>query len=350
MQVHRLSYHVKGFVSLADDAIRWMRMVTEKAKHKLKVLIFWQKYGLGAAMSAYEVSERTLYGWQARLKRSKGRPEALNDKSRRPKIVRQRCWPNQMKDRIKQLRREHPNLGKEKIHILLQPYCQANSLRPPSVSTIGNLIRDLGGLRMFPLKVRHNGQIVPIKRAKVVRKPKQFMATYPGHCGSFDTIEKHIHGSRRYVLTFTDLYSRFSLAWATNSHASKAAKEFFTLTTFLFPFPLEYVLTDNGSEFKKHFDLELKRLHREHWRTYPKQPKMNTHDERFNRSLQEEYIDYHEQELLDPTSFNAGLMKHLLWHNTERPHFGIDLKTPVDFITNHDPEDCNMYLTNTFCC
>ena len=347
MQVHRLSYHVRGFVSLADDAIRWTRMITEKAKHKLKVLIFWQRYGLAAAMSAYEISERTLYGWQAKLKKGKGRPEFLNDKSKRPKAVRQRQWPDQIKDQIKKLRKEHPNLGKEKIYILLQPYCQANNLKCPSVSTIGNLIRDLGGLRMFPVKVRHNGQIVPIKRAKVIRKPKHFIAAYPGHCGSFDTIEKHIHGCRRYILTFTDLYSRFSLAWATNSHASKAAKEFFGLTTFLFPFPLEYILTDNGSEFKKHFDMELKRLHKEHWHTYPKQPKMNTHDERFNRSLQEEYIDYHEQELLDPTSFNVGLMKHLLWHNTERPHFGINLKTPVDFITNHNPVDCNMYLTNT---
>jgi len=95
------------------------------------------------------------------------------------------------------LRKEHPNLGKEKIYILLQPYCQANKLKCPSISTIGNLIRDLGGLRMSPVKVRHNGQIVPIKRAKVARKPKQFIAVYPGHCGSFDTIEKHIHGCRR---------------------------------------------------------------------------------------------------------------------------------------------------------
>jgi len=347
MQVHRLSYHAKGFVSLANDAIRWMRMVTEKAKHKLKVLIFWQQYGLDAAMAAYEVSERTLYRWQVQLKRGKGHPESLNNRSKRPKAVRRRQWPDQVKGRIKLLRGEHPNLGKEKICILLQPYCQANNLKCPSISTVGNLIRDLGGLRTAPAKIRHNGRIVTAKRVKVARKPKRFVAAYPGHCGSFDTIEKHIHGSRRYVLTFTDLYSRFSLAWATSSHASMAAKEFFELTTFLFPFPLQYVLTDNGSEFKKHFDAELKRLHKEHWHIYPKQPKMNTHDERFNRSLQEEYLDYHERELLDTASFNVGLMKHLLWHNTERPHFGLDLKTPMNFITNHNPKDCNMYLTNT---
>jgi len=348
MQIHRLSYQVKGFVRLADYAIRWTRMVTNKAKHKLKVLAFWRKYGLEATMSAYEVKERTLYYWQAQLKKGSGRFEALNEKSTRPKLVRKRQWPVEVKDKIKQLRNEHPNLGKEKLRIFLQTYCRANNLICPSVSTIGNLIRDMGGLRMFPVKVRHNGQIVPRKRAKVIRKPKQFIATYPGHCGSFDTIERIIHGYRRYVITFTDVFSRFSLAWATTSHASKAAKEFFDLTTFLFPFPLQYVLTDNGSEFKKHFDVELRQLHKQHWHTYPKQPKMNSHDERFNRSLQEEYIDYHEAELLDPMTFNIGLMKHLIWHNTERPHFGLNLKTPVNFITTNNPQDCNMYLTNTF--
>lgn len=91
----------------------------------------------------------------------------------------------------------------------------------------------MGGLRKFPVKVQHNGQFVPFKRAKVTRKPKHFIAQYPDHCGSFDTVERIIHGSRRYIITFTDVYSRFSLAWATTSHASLAVKEFFDLTTFL---------------------------------------------------------------------------------------------------------------------
>jgi len=348
MQIHRLSYHVKGFVRLNDYAIRWTRMVTEQAKHKLKVVAFWQKFGREATVAAFGVKERTLYSWQAKLKKGGGAPEALNEKSKRPKTVRRRQWPNQVTDKIRELRNEHPNLGKDKIHLFLQPYCQANKLNCPSVSTVGNLIRDAGGLRMFPIKVRHNGDIVPRKRAKVIRKPKHFIADYPGHCGSFDTIERIIHGCRRYVITFTDVYSRFSLAWATTSHASKAAKEFFDLTTFLFPFPLKHILTDNGSEFKKHFDEELRRLHKLHWHTYPKTPKMNAHAERFNRTLQEEYVDYHEPDLLDPTTFNIGLMRHLLWHNTERPHFGLNLQTPVSFIINHNPRDCKMYLTNTY--
>lgn len=143
-------------------------------------------------------------------------------------------------------------------------------------------------------------------------------ASFPsGHCGSFDTVEKHINGSRRYVVTFTDVYSRFSFAMATKSHASRAAKEFFDLVTFLFPFPFTYVLTDNGSEFMKEFDEELRQLHVIHWHTYPRTPKMNSRAERFNRTIQEEYIDYYEADLLEPEHFNIGLYKHLLWHNTE---------------------------------
>lgn len=322
-------------------------MITEKAKHRLKVLTFWKQYGLKAALAAFGVSRRTLYGWQTILTKGNNQPEALNEKPKRPKTVRKRAWPKAITDRIRQLRDEHPNLGKEKIQVFITPLCQELELPCPSVSTIGNLIRDMGGLRKFPIKVRHNGQIVLRKRAKVIRKPKQFVAEYPGHCGSLDTIERHIHGARRYIITFTDVYSRFSLAWATNSHASLAAKEFFNIATFLFPFPLKYVLTDNGSEFMKHFDQELKSLHNTHWHTYPRTPKMNAHCERFNRTIQEEYVDYHESELLDPTKFNAGLMKHLLWHNTERPHHSLNLQPPVQFITTNFPKECNMYLTNT---
>jgi len=347
MQVQRISYLVPGSVKLARYAIRWTRMITEQAKHRLKVLTFWKQYGLAATLAAFPVKKRTLYHWQAVLKTGSGQPEALNERSTRPAKVRKREWPEAIKGEIKRLRSEHPNLGKDKIQVFIAPLCAANKLKCPSISTIGNLIRDMGGLRKFPVKVRHNGQVAPLKRAKRLRKPKQFEATYPGHCGSFDTVERIIHGSRRYVITFTDVYSRFAVAWATTSHASLAAKEFFDLVTFLFPFPLINVLTDNGSEFMKHFDTELKRLHLTHWHTYPKTPKMNAHCERFNRSIQEEHIDYHTPELLNPTKFNAGLMKYLLWFNTERPHWGLKLQAPTQFIQANFPKECKRYLTNT---
>ena len=347
MQIKRIGYGIKGFYRITDYAIRYTRMVTKKAKKRAEILAFWEKHGAEATIEAFKVSLRTLYNWQEKRIQGNGVLEALNEKSTKPKQVRHREWSPFVIEEIKRQRANHPNLGKEKIHIALVIFCTAHHLPCPSISTIGNLMRDMGGLRMFPVKVRHNGQIVKRKRAQKTRKPKHFRATYPGHCGAFDTIERFVHGSRRYIITFTDVYSRWSFAWATTSHASAAAKEFFDLVTYLFPFPLEFILTDNGSEFMKHFDIEVRRLHKIHWHTYPKTPKMNAHAERFNRTIQEEYIDFHDGELLDPSQFNKGLVKHLLWHNTIRPHWSLNLTSPAQFISLNFPQECKMYLTNT---
>ena len=131
----------------------------------------------------------------------------------------------------------------------------------PQARTIARIISDAPDkMRMFPTKVRHNGSIVKLNKAKKIRKPKYFKARYPGHCGAFDTVERFVNGSKKYILTFTDLYSRFSFSYATRSHGSQAAKDFFTIVSKVFPYKLENILTDNGSEFMKHFDQEIRQL------------------------------------------------------------------------------------------
>ena len=42
--------------------------------------------------------------------------------------------------------------------------------------------------------------------------------------------------------------------------------------------------------------------------------------ERFNRTLQEEFVDYHEELLFtDTAAFNDRLWEHLQWHNGKIP-------------------------------
>jgi len=203
----------------------------------------------------------------------------------------------------------------------------------PSPRTIGRLIADLGGLRLFPQKVSHFGKVKKVNRHKVLRKPKDFKTKYAGHLVALDTIERFVFGIRRYIITFEDIHTRFAFAWGTSSHASLAAKEFFGLCLKVFPYPITFVLTDNGSEFKKHFDIELRRLHLVHYHTYPKTPKMNAHMERFNRTVQEEFVDYHANLLLDTEAFNRKLMDYLAFYNTQRVHFAFDNKlSPVGFM------------------
>lgn len=348
MQIRRVGYGVRGFWKITDYAIRYTRMVTKEAERRAKILSFWKKHGFEATKEAFGVSRRSLFRWQRRSKDGSGHLEMLNPSSKKPKRFRQKEWNPEVILEVKRLRAEHPNLGKDKVWVLLRPFCETYGLKRPSVSTVGRMIAaDPKKMRVFPVKVRHNGAIVPRKRAKRERKPKDFVATHPGHCIAFDTVERIAHGCRRYIVTMTDLYSRFSLAFETSSHASNAAMVFFQSIQTVFPYRIEYVLTDNGSEFMKHFDEELRRACLTHWHTYPKTPKMNAHEERFNRTIQEEFVDFHEHLLLNPVAFNDKLVDYLIWFNTERPHWALNLKSPIQFLTEGKPEECQMWRADT---
>jgi len=199
-----------------------------------------------------------------------------------------------------------------------------------------------------------------------LRKPKGFKASYPGQCVGVDTIEIRRDGERRYISTFADInitsdlasvvcslsrmascfISRFALAVASTRNSSKHATVLWRLPKVCFPYPIERVLSDNGSEFKAAFDTEVARDGVGRWLTYPKTPKMNAHVERFNGSIQEEFVVFHEDLLFtDIHLFNEKLLDYLVWFNTERPHYGLGLISPYEYLKiNHQ---CNMYWRKT---
>jgi len=332
MQVIRLSYGVRGFVTLARYSLKWLHMLTDKAKFKVKVLSFWTRHGLEATMDAFPVKGSTLFLWKQKVKKGEGKLEVLNEKTRAPKIRRKRLWPPAVLSEIRRLRLVYPNLGKEKIHPFLLTFCQKNKLKCPQPRTIGRIIKDDGGMRTFPQKVSHFGKIKPIKRVKKNRKPKGFRPTSPGQLIEIDTVERREFGLKRYVITFIDVYSRFTFAWGYNGHGSNTARDFLKKIKIVFPFKIQRVQTDNGSEFAKHFAEQIKAEKIIHYHTYPHTPKMNAHCERFNRAIQEEYIDYHASELMNMEKFNTNLMDYLIWYNTQRPHWSLNLKSPIQFI------------------
>jgi transposase InsO family protein len=85
-----------------------------------------------------------------------------------------------------------------------------------------------------------------------------------------------------------------------------------------YSFNFRYLLTNNGSEFKKHFAAALRRLHLVHYHTYPKTPKMNAHLEIFNKTIQEDFVNFR-YELLKSNldEFNRQMMDWLIFYNTK---------------------------------
>lgn len=155
---------IKGFIIVYNDAVRYWYMITEKAQFKAKVLVFWEKHGLGATLDAFPVKRPTLYLWKQQWEQGGKKIEALNEKSKAPQTKRKRLWPIEIINEIKRLREKYPNLGEEKIYPLLLEFCAAQNLVCPKPITIGRLIKDLGGLRKFPQRVSHFGKIKKINR------------------------------------------------------------------------------------------------------------------------------------------------------------------------------------------
>lgn len=208
---------IKGFVWLYNDALRYRYMITKQARKKTKILVFWEKHGLEATLEAFEVKRRTLFHWKNKWNKGGRKPEALNEKTKSPRKKRKRIWPEDIIAEIKRIRWDRLNLGKEKLYPELLKFCLKRGLKCPKPKTIGRLIQDLGGLRMYPAKISHFGKIKKANRQKVLRKPKDFQAKYPGHCVALDTIEKPVWGRRYYLITFEDIYTRFGFAWETTS-------------------------------------------------------------------------------------------------------------------------------------
>jgi transposase InsO family protein len=158
---------------------------------------------------------------------------------------------------------------------------------------------------------------------------------------------------RRYILTLIDPVSAIAFAVATPSkHARHTAIAAQALAEGLLANPRGKLmfLSDNGSEFKGAFDQTLKRLGLTHYWTYPKSPKMNAHAERFNRTLQESFVDYHEDLLFtDLALFNQKLADWLVFYNTQRPHHRFKQQPPLSFLLQHHPE-CQRYWTHTRGC
>ena len=332
---------IKGFLTVYNRAVRYRYMITEIAKRRQKILIHWERYGLSSITDAFGVLKRTLCNWKRLLKEGGEKIESLNPKSRHPKTIRKRSWDFRILEEIRRLRSAevHPNLGAEKLYPLLLDFCNVTGIKKcPKSSTIERLIADLGGLRTFSQKVSHFGKVKKINRQKVLRKPKDFKVLHPGHTLALDTTEKQRNGRRMYILTAIDIYTRTTFAIATKFHSSQTFAHFFYLVIQLFPYEIKNVLTDNGSEFKRHLSKLLKQNNITHCHTYPKTPKMNAHCESFNGTIQDEFVDYHANLLFDDTNaFNEKMKEYLLFYNTKRVHWAFKNKqTPLEMLISSD--------------
>jgi len=338
----------KGFISLWKDMLRFRYMITEQAKQRCRILAFWEKHGDVATTEAFTISRRTLFRWQTALTKAAGKLEGLNARRTAPVQRRKRIVPDNVIQRIIALRTAHHSLGKDKLHAILKQEGYGGS-----VSTVGRILTDLKRQGRLPTHARYSlsgrtGRMIlrVSKRKKKLRRPHGYRVL------EVDTVIRFIDGTKRYILTGVDTERRTAFAAAYTNHGSRSAADFLQKAETVLPDCPDALQTDNGSEFALHFEYACRENNLTHFHTYPRSPKMNAHIERFNRTLDDEFLRWNKALLRDDVrAFNEKLVDWLLWYNGERPHYALGQVSPFRFMMASLPtKECPMWWTHTTAC
>lgn len=317
---------------------------SDVAKQRMKMIKFYEQYGENATKQAFGADRKVIFRWKQRLWQKDGKLSALVPCSTRPHRVRTSTVPREAIEFIRDLREKHPRFGKDKIKIFLDSFCQKNGLKKISVSTIGNTIKRHHLFFQPSGRVYHNPDYNYRRRKRLrVRhspKPSGF-----GHILS-DTVERLTDERKDYFLSAIDAKLKFAFTLNYKSLSSRNMKDFYSRFKTVYPLPIKHWQSDNGPENLGEFDLQLKADKIPHSFSYPNCPKINSFIERYNRTLQEEFIDNHLDIIHDKTLFHQALAEYLVFYNTQRPHHSLGLKTPLQFLLLN-PKMSHMSLTYT---
>ena len=340
--------HLQGFSRLYNYGLRHYPnyMITKEAEKRVKILKFWKKYGLQATTDAYGAKQSTLYLWWKIYKESGYKIKSLNPGTQARINNNKREINLIILKEIRRLRLEEcPNMGKTKVKKNLDIFCKKNKLDIYSESKIGRIIKERK-IYHHRQKVCHNGAIKIVKKKKKKRKPSDLAINHPGDLIEVDVVVRFIGLMKRYIVTAVDVRSRYSFALCYKKHNSLCARDFIQKLEKVFPYKIRAIQTDNGSEFHKYFMQYLEKRKITHYWNYKGQPYKQGHIEKFNRTIQEEFVDQNEMWLDDVNEFNEKLLEWILWYNTKRFHWSLNLMSPVDYLLNNNMVS-NMRWTST---
>ncbi|MFH0942622.1 MAG: integrase core domain-containing protein [Candidatus Beckwithbacteria bacterium] len=310
----------------------------EVAQKRLEIMSFYSQFGETAAKQAFGADRKVISRWKKRLKLSGGKLASLLPYSTRPKTVRRPLTNLKIIEFIEKIRQDHPRIGKDKIKPDLDEYCETLGIKTISVSTIGNVLKRHHFFFQKAGRVYHNpdskwalkqAKKKPRLRIKHSPKPKEY-----GHILS-DTVERITDGLRDYFISAIDAKLKFALTLNYKRLTARNMKDFYFRFKSVYPATVKAWQSDNGSENLGVFDQQLTDDGISHLFIYPRCPKINTFIERYNRTVQEEFIDYHLDTIHDKPVFNQKLAEWNIYYNAKRRHHSLGLKSPLNYFVDN---------------
>ena len=303
--------------------------LSKGARQRLKWMDYYQERGGNARLTCrhFDISPQTFYRWKRRYNPRDLR--SLEDRSHRPKRLRQPTWGPGLAQGVLRLREKYPRWGKDKLVVLLRR--EGWQVSTSMVGRILKRLKEQGVLREPP----RNGVATSKHhhpRPYAIRKPKDYLVRHPGDLVQVDSLDvRPLPGVVFKHFTARDMISRWDvLEVPTRATAATAAQFLDTLQQRL-PFPLRALQVDGGSEFAAQFEAECQKRGIPLFVLPPRSPKLNGCVERAHRTHTEEFYQVEDFPLEIP-ALNQALRAWEHTYNTVRPHQALGYLTPQQFL------------------
>jgi transposase InsO family protein len=299
------------------------------AKKKERTILYANKHGKSEAARKYQESISNIKRWS---KQYDGTWQSLLCQSRRP-----HSHPNQHtlseEADIMEVWAKHGCKGMDYVYcVLVKEYGYSRT-----IWGLFHALRRLGLIHKPKGKGQRNyRQCTPceIPGEKVQIDVKEV----PSYC----IHGKHkIDGKKLYQWTAIDECTRWRFVYGFEEHTPENSVKFFALLQQAFPFEIQCVQTDNGTEFtfkfisdekKCPFEEELAKLGITHKLIKPRTPWHNGKVERSHRMDQRYFYEYEYFRSIE--DFNAKLAVHLEWTNS-KPMRIFNGKSPMDKLNEY---------------
>jgi putative transposase len=308
--------------------------LSRAAKLRLERIDYYRTHGKNASLVCrhYGISRSTFYYWLKRY--DPQHLTKLEDRSCRPRKVKQRTWSLATVQAVKKLREEYPRWGKNKLAKLL-----AQEGITVSASMVGRILRHLkaSGQLVEPVPrrtgVRKKNRIT---RVHAVRKPKDYVAEKAGDIVQIDTQDVYpLPGMHLKHFTATDVASRWCVCSLRSRATALTARAVLEEVLERMPFWVVAIQIDGGSEYMAEFEQACKDKGIKLFLLPPRSPKLNGRVERAHRTHQEEFYEVTQAEGT-PEAIRQELRKWEDTYNTVRPHQALDYKTPLEYLQEHN--------------
>lgn len=313
--------------AMLPGAARLARLPAEpstEAKRRLNVIRWYDEHGRRGRLTArhFGFSPDTISRWVRAYQQSG--VGGLEKGSRRPKKVRQPETPLAVVQRLKELREQYPGWGREKLRVLLER--EGIRISAKSVDRVIARLKARGILRE-PLRLRKAARA----RVKRLRRPPGLAVEEPGALLQLDTMQVAlVGGGTAFQFGAVDCFTRKRVVALAPRLTSQQGAAFLKRVLAEFPFAVQAIQSDGGSEFLGEFRRTVTELQLTHYFNRPNYPQGNGRIERSFRTDEEEF--YQVEEL--PASIGGLEAALITWnrvYETVRPHQALGYLTPDQF-------------------